>query len=234
MNNENETPEGPVKNPRYSQQAYGYLKKLWNTSTKNTRTESKQRSEKSSPTTLEAKPKEKAMLTKTQTEPKLGLATKVKAASRAKRIRVFIKENPNAKPAWVAETLGVERADVYAVRYADSKKKKAEKAKKAKKAKPTWALTYATTSKNSIAEKLNAGANGTSVADMVNHPPHYKVGGIETIQFIKAKLTKEEYIGYLRGNVLKYASRLGAKNNASEDAGKMAWYAKQLEQSMKG
>lgn len=230
MNNENETPEGPVKNPRYSQQAYGYLKKLWNTSTKSTRTESKQRSEKSSPTTLEAKPKEKAMLTKTQTEPKLDLATKVKAASRAKRIRLFIKENPNAKPAWVAETLGVKRADVYAVRYADNKKKKA---KKVNKDKPTW-VSRAFISNSSIAEKLNAGANGTSVADMVNHPPHYKVGGIETIQFIKAKLTKEEYIGYLRGNVLKYASRLGAKNNAPEDAGKMAWYAKQLEQSMKG
>lgn len=229
MNNENETPEGPVKNPRYSQQAYGYLKKLWNTSTKSTRTESKQRSEKSSPTTLEAKPKEKAMLTKTQTEPKLDLATKVKAASRAKRIRLFIKENPNAKPAWVAETLGVKPANVYAVRYADNKKKKA---KKVNKDKPTW-VSRAFISNSSIAEKLNAGANGTSVADMVNHPPHYKVGGIETIQFIKAKLTKEEYIGYLRGNVLKYASRLGAKNNAPEDAGKMAWYAKQLEQSMK-
>ncbi|MFN9911697.1 MAG: DUF3310 domain-containing protein, partial [Pirellulaceae bacterium] len=40
-------------------------------------------------------------------------------------------------------------------------------------------------------------------ADLVNHPPHYKAGGIETIDFIEAKLTREEFIGYLKGNALK-------------------------------
>ena len=64
-------------------------------------------------------------------------------------------------------------------------------------------------------------------ADMVNSPPHYMKGGIETIDFIKAKLSPEEYRGYLRGNLLKYASRMGAKGE--DDAGKAAWYAKRLE-----
>ena len=64
-------------------------------------------------------------------------------------------------------------------------------------------------------------------ADMVNSPPHYTKGGIETIDFIKAKLSPEEYRGYLRGNLLKYASRMGAKGE--DDAGKAAWYAKRLE-----
>ena len=64
-------------------------------------------------------------------------------------------------------------------------------------------------------------------ADMVNSPPHYTKGGIETIDFIKAKLSPEEYRGYLRGNLLKYASRLGDKD--SDDAGKAAWYAQRLE-----
>jgi hypothetical protein len=63
---------------------------------------------------------------------------------------------------------------------------------------------------------------------MVNHPPHYKAGGIETIDFIEAKLTREEFIGYLKGNALKYASRVGKKDDAEVDAGKMAWYAMKL------
>lgn len=64
--------------------------------------------------------------------------------------------------------------------------------------------------------------------DVVNHPPHYKVGGIETIDFIKAKLTPQEFRGYLLGNVLKYASRAGHKGNSAQDMGKMAWYASRL------
>ena len=64
--------------------------------------------------------------------------------------------------------------------------------------------------------------------DMVNHPPHYKAGGIETIDYIKAKSTPEEYIGYLRGNIFKYNSRIGLKGNALEDAGKIEWYATEL------
>jgi len=79
-----------------------------------------------------------------------------------------------------------------------------------------------------------AGLNSTTPSDwdavrpdMVNSPPHYTNGGIETIDFIKAKLSPEEYRGYLRGNLLKYASRMGSKGE--DDAGKAAWYAQRLE-----
>ena len=61
-------------------------------------------------------------------------------------------------------------------------------------------------------------------ADNVNHPAHYKVGGIETIDFIEAKLTPEEFRGYLKGNVLKYLSRAGNKGNYEEDMLKARWY----------
>ena len=64
--------------------------------------------------------------------------------------------------------------------------------------------------------------------DMVNNPPHYKVGGLETIDILKAKLSKEEYRGYLKGNVIKYATRAGHKGASAEDAGKLAWYAQRL------
>ena len=64
--------------------------------------------------------------------------------------------------------------------------------------------------------------------DVVNSPAHYTVGNIETIDYIQAKLTPEEFKGYLKGNVLKYASRAGHKDNAVQDAGKLAWYANRL------
>lgn len=68
--------------------------------------------------------------------------------------------------------------------------------------------------------------------DMVNSPPHYKVGGIETIDYIQAKLTPEEFRGYLKGNVLKYTSRAEYKGDAGKDLDKMVWYALKL-QSLK-
>ena len=68
-------------------------------------------------------------------------------------------------------------------------------------------------------------------ADMVNSPPHYKVGGIEVIDFIKAKLTPDEFRGYLQGNILKYSSRVGYKGDASEDVGKLIWYANKLQET---
>jgi hypothetical protein len=64
----------------------------------------------------------------------------------------------------------------------------------------------------------------TPQADNVNHPAHYKVGGIETIDFLEAKLTPEEFRGYLRGNILKYLSRAGSKGNYEEDMLKARWY----------
>lgn len=61
-------------------------------------------------------------------------------------------------------------------------------------------------------------------ADMVNSPPHYKVGGIEAIDYLQAKLSPEEFAGYCRGNMLKYVSRAGHKADAAEDMRKALWY----------
>ena len=59
--------------------------------------------------------------------------------------------------------------------------------------------------------------------DPVNHPKHYTVGDIEVIEYIKDKLTKEEYIGYCMGNVIKYVSRYKHKNG-KEDLNKAMVY----------
>jgi len=42
-------------------------------------------------------------------------------------------------------------------------------------------------------------------------PDHYKAGGIETIDYLRAKLTPEQFAGYCLGNVLKYCSRFQHK-----------------------
>lgn len=67
---------------------------------------------------------------------------------------------------------------------------------------------------------------GTKSTDNIN-PSHYKTGGIETIDYIKAKLTEEEYKGYLKGNIIKYISRAEQKNGA-EDYKKAQWYTNRL------
>jgi hypothetical protein len=71
--------------------------------------------------------------------------------------------------------------------------------------------------------------NGLTVVklDNVNHPSHYKQGGIETIDYIKAKLTSEQFEGYLLGNVIKYTSRYQYKNG-TEDLKKARWYIDKL------
>lgn len=61
-------------------------------------------------------------------------------------------------------------------------------------------------------------------ADMVNSPAHYTDGGIETIDFIEAKLTREQFVGMCLGNALKYLSRAGKKGDRAEDLKKARWY----------
>lgn len=63
--------------------------------------------------------------------------------------------------------------------------------------------------------------------DNVNHPSHYTQGGIETVDYIKAKLTKEQFEGYCIGNVFKYVSRYRYKGGV-EDLKKARWYLTKL------
>ncbi len=61
-------------------------------------------------------------------------------------------------------------------------------------------------------------------SDPVNHPQHYCFGGIETIDYIHAKLSDDEYHGYLKGSIIKYLSRAGHKGDEKEDLKKARWY----------
>lgn len=57
---------------------------------------------------------------------------------------------------------------------------------------------------------------------------YYDVGGIEVLDVIKAKLTPEQYKGYLLGNAMKYALRSNHKGTFKRDMEKCANYSKWL------
>lgn len=77
---------------------------------------------------------------------------------------------------------------------------------------------------DSFTTTLHPTVRFTDDDDVVNHPSHYTNGGIETIDFIQAKLTPEEFVGYCRGNALKYVSRAGHKDVTEQEVGKAIWY----------
>lgn len=65
----------------------------------------------------------------------------------------------------------------------------------------------------------------------VDSPPHYKLNehGIEAIDAIEASMSKEEYQGYLKGNVMKYLWRYKYKGREKQDLAKAKWYLSRLE-----
>jgi hypothetical protein len=154
--------------------------------------------------------------------------------SMSHKVRAFLKLHPKAKAATVAKDLGIKPSVVHSTMWRD-KKFGAPKRKYTKK-KQEWNWdTVAVVSSNTPFDSASIPLPITMEepkVDVVNHPPHYKVGGIEVIDFIKAKLTPEEFRGYLKGNVLKYTSRAGHKDDAAQDVDKMVWYATKLQQSV--
>lgn len=67
--------------------------------------------------------------------------------------------------------------------------------------------------------------------DMVNKPPHYQEGGIETIDVIEAKLggaESDHLRGYYLGNSIKYLTRAMYKGKFLEDIKKARYYLDKL------
>lgn len=136
--------------------------------------------------------------------------------SKSELIRKHKVTFPNAKPRDIAAKYGVASKFVNQVLWAWRKRNKdiptitklAEVRKKH--VDEHMQLTHVATSNRTV--KITK-------ADMVNHPPHYKVGGMETIDFIEAKK-----LSYNLGNVLKYITRADHKGNQLEDLQKARWY----------
>lgn len=139
----------------------------------------------------------------------MATAKKSNKISTASRIRNYISLYPEAKAEDIAAKFNTTKGNVYVVR---STLRKVGKKLITKKALPQTALTP------TIVEK-HFGVDIDKAHDPVNHPSHYKVGGIETIDFIEAK-----GLNYNLGNAIKYITRSDHKGNKLQDLEKALWY----------
>ena len=55
------------------------------------------------------------------------------------------------------------------------------------------------------------------MVDNINSPSHYTSGNIECIDAMQSCLSKEEFKGFLRGNIFKYIWRSPLKNGMPQD-----------------
>jgi hypothetical protein len=66
------------------------------------------------------------------------------------------------------------------------------------------------------------------IRDTIN-PGHYKDGEIECIDAMEACSTRDEFVGYLRLNAMKYIWRMGRKtDDVGEEVEKSLWYLRKL------
>lgn len=82
-----------------------------------------------------------------------------------------------------------------------------------------------------VADNFNVDSLDDVLEDLVNHPNHYKsdgVGDIECIDAIHAALTQEEFIGFCKGNNIKYTWRANRKQDVRTNIEKAVWYLKKL------
>ena len=72
------------------------------------------------------------------------------------------------------------------------------------------------------------------MSDAVNHPNHYMLfaDGTEAIDVIREVLDHDEFIGYCKGNILKYRLRAGKKDALQQDIDKAETYARMLAEAL--
>lgn len=84
-----------------------------------------------------------------------------------------------------------------------------------------------------VQSMLNKGTNGTRADDIQVSGNHYKDMAIQPWHIMEAVLTHEEFVGFLKGNIIKYSLRAGRKDG-SDDAGKAKHYMKKLKEVHNG
>ena len=147
-------------------------------------------------------------------------STKPHGNSRAAKMRKYFTTHPTTTVAAVAK----EFKTTYQIAYMVKKKMEENAVKDADRMyeiskgrrEQRWKTLELLGSDTSIKEAITM---TEPKADPVNHPAHYKVGGIETIDFIEAKS-----LGYNLGNVVKYITRSDHKGNRLQDLEKARWY----------
>ena len=148
------------------------------------------------------------------------------------QVRTMYSTNPNLTSAQIVSKLKCKPTQAYGALYLVRKEVNSIPPKRGRprKVTPTLKPIAVMISDKSITEKL--------APDMVNAPPHYKHGGIETIDYIEAK-----NLNYRLGNVIKYISRAGKKHEmlglknrfdySIMDLEKAKWYLEREIESVK-
>ena len=139
-------------------------------------------------------------------------------STKTKKVIAYLQANPSAKLTMVAKKFKMTPSYVYKL------KSSMEIDKRNAIADEQYKLYFSTSNK-----PLTKSSTKEEAVDKVNHPPHYKVGGIETIDFIEAK-----GLGYHLGNVIKYVTRADHKDNKLEDLRKAQWYLTRAIERVKG
>jgi hypothetical protein len=80
---------------------------------------------------------------------------------------------------------------------------------------------------------LEDGLNGTRADDLQISGNHYKDMPIQPWHVMEAVLTYDEFVGFLKGNIIKYSLRAGRKDG-SDDAGKARHYLQKLREVTRG
>jgi len=152
-----------------------------------------------------------------------------KASDKTKNILAYVAEHPKAKAKQIAEHFGVTTGYVYNLVHKAKKTYEGTKAplppvtriKFDNMAELAYQQTKGYRRHPATGKALMQGADivTTHHTDMVDSPAHYKVGGMEVIDFIEAK-----GLGYNLGNVVKYIARADHKGNKYEDLCKARWY----------
>lgn len=62
---------------------------------------------------------------------------------------------------------------------------------------------------------------------------HYQTN-IQPIEFMQANMTPEEFIGFLKGNIIKYTARCGKKDDPNKEVDKIIQYAEWLRDALLG
>lgn len=130
-----------------------------------------------------------------------------KKLTAAEKVRAYLSKNPTARASEIAQKCGTKMGYVNFIRHKLRKEAQA----------PMRKTRVLTTQPAVMTMELVKPI--TVSTDMVNHPPHYKVGGIETIDFIEAK-----GLNYRLGNVVKYITRADHKGERLENLKKAQWY----------
>ena len=77
-------------------------------------------------------------------------------------------------------------------------------------------------------KETNSTSSSKETNDPVNSPSHYNMLNIEAINLIEMSMTEDDFLGYLKGNALKYITRHRRKGDGAKDIHKAIHYLEMI------